>query len=205
MPRRKPKNKILPGQPGNPGRPHGATSKFRISEKVREAFEQLLAGAAPHLEDWLLRTAQKHPDKALDLWVKISERFVPSLSRTEITGKDGESFAPITINLPSLPKISAGAPSQNSLVLGDPSPKALLATPVEEVKAVGEGTASAGGESEIIPDLPGDEATGVKAPSREFKIPQMVLSPNQLRDLSQIGETSPGMRPGPEGMGEPVI
>lgn len=102
MPRRPPKNKILPGQPGNPGRPHGATAKIRVSDKVREAFEQLLAGAAPHLEDWLIRTAQKHPDKALDLWVKISERFVPTLSRQELTGVDGKPLVPIQINMPQI-------------------------------------------------------------------------------------------------------
>lgn len=135
MPRRKPKNTILPGQPGNPGRPHGATAKIRISDKVREAFEQLLAGATPHLEDWLIRTAQKHPDKALDLWVKISERFVPSLQRTEITGKDGEAFAPITINIPTFNLPKPGG----TIEIGESTPTSLLASPAEVPKEIGEG------------------------------------------------------------------
>lgn len=107
MPKRPVKNPRKPGfQPGESGnkagRPLGTPNKVVISEKVKEAFEQLLQGAVPHLEDWLIRTAQKHPDKALDLWVKISERFVPSLARTEITGTDGAPLIPITINIPTI-------------------------------------------------------------------------------------------------------
>ena len=114
MPRRKPKHLFQPGQSGNKsGRPPGATNKILISEQVREAFAQLLEGAVPHLEDWLLRTAQKNPDKALDLWVRISERFVPSLQRVDHNIEGGNVMIPIQINLPQMP--SVGAPPQDTL------------------------------------------------------------------------------------------
>jgi hypothetical protein len=109
MPRRKPKHGFQPGVSGNPaGKAPGTTNKIVIAERVREAFSQLLDNNVDKLEEWLYAAAKKDPVKALDLWVRISERFVPMLSRTEITGKDGEAFSPITINLPNIPKISIG-------------------------------------------------------------------------------------------------
>ena len=133
MPRRKPKHLYEPGQSGNPnGRPVGAGNKIVIAERVREAFSQLLDNNVDKLEEWLYAAAKKDPVKALDLWVRISERFVPMLSRTEITGRDGEAFSPITINLPNIPKIS----------LGEGYPTTLLTSPAEEVKELGEGSST---------------------------------------------------------------
>ena len=137
MPRRPVKNPrkqgFQPGVSGNPsGKPRGTKHSVVISEKVREAFAQLLDNNIDQLESWLHALAKKSPEKALDIWVRISERFVPMLSRTEITGKDGESFQPITINLPNIPKID--------LSVGESSPQALPSTPEEEPKQLGEGT-----------------------------------------------------------------
>lgn len=92
----------------------------------------LLAGSQDKLQDWLDRTAVRHPEKALDIWVRISERFMPSLQRTEITGAEGLPFSPITINLPNIPKIS----------LGEPTATSLLTSPAEEIKALGEGSST---------------------------------------------------------------
>jgi hypothetical protein len=137
MPRRAPKHAIKPGQVLNPnGRPVGAGNKVVISEKVREAFAKLLEGAAPHLEEWLIATAKKNPDKALDIFTRISERFVPSLSRTELVGKDGEAFAPITINMPMFNLPKPDSPQS----LGEPSSIPLPVPPGAETKAIGEGT-----------------------------------------------------------------
>ena len=92
----------------------------------------ILENKLPELEEWLTRAAHKDPLKTADLLLRISERFTPSLSRTEITSADGQPFTPITINLPNIPKIS----------LGEGSPLPLLASPAEEVKEIGEGAAT---------------------------------------------------------------
>jgi len=90
----------------------------------------ILENKLPELEEWLTRAAERDPLKTADLLLRISERFTPSLSRTEITGADGQSFTPITINLPTIPKIS----------LGEGAPPTLSISPAEEVKEIGEGT-----------------------------------------------------------------
>jgi hypothetical protein len=85
----------------------------------------LLQSKLPELEDWLTRAAQRDPIKAADMLIRISERFVPMLSRTEITGAEGTAFSPITINLPNIPKVS----------IGEGTASTLLTSPAEEVKA----------------------------------------------------------------------
>jgi len=111
MPRRVPKNgyNIKPGQVLNPsGRPVGAGNKMVITEKVREAFGQLLENNIDQLEGWLHALAKKNPEKALDLWVRISERFLPSLQRTDVHLESSGIMIPIQINLPNPPQISIG-------------------------------------------------------------------------------------------------
>ena len=89
----------------------------------------ILENKLPELEEWLTRAAQKDPLKTADLLLRISERFTPSLSRTEITSADGQPFTPITINLPSIPKFSIGE--------GAPA-EALLIPPGEDTKELPE-------------------------------------------------------------------
>tara|TARA_R110000772_G_scaffold77311_3_gene166614 strand:+ start:2537 stop:2848 length:312 start_codon:yes stop_codon:yes gene_type:complete len=79
------------GQSGNPnGRPKG--SKNKITEEIREAFQMVLENKLPDLERWLQQTAQEDPAKAIDLMLKLSNRFLPELSRQELTAKDGEDL-----------------------------------------------------------------------------------------------------------------
>ena len=82
----------------------------------------ILENKLPELEEWLTRAAHKDPLKTADLLLRISERFTPSLSRTEITGAEGTAFSPITINLPNIPKISLG---EGAPVLPLDSPREL--------------------------------------------------------------------------------
>ena len=72
------------------GRPKG--TKNKISEEIREQFANVLSNKLPEMQEWLERTAETDPAKALDLAMKLSERFVPQLSRQEITGADGEDL-----------------------------------------------------------------------------------------------------------------
>jgi hypothetical protein len=159
MPRRKPKSAYQPGQSGNPnGRPIGSTNQ--INNEIRDAFAMLLQSQIPNLQDWLDRAAKKDPIKALDLFTKISERFIPALSRTEVTGAEGLPFSPITINLPNIPKIS----------LGEGAP----VLPLDSPRELGEGSLA-----EIpmfLQELPAKEIISEGAPaedSREFPLDKL--------------------------------
>ncbi len=80
-----------PGQSGNPsGRPKGAQNK--VADEIKHAFAQLLQNNVPQLEDWIARVGERDPAKALEIYTKISERFVPQLSRQEVTGADGKDL-----------------------------------------------------------------------------------------------------------------
>lgn len=88
-----------PGQSGNPnGRPKGSMND--VSRRVRETFAGLLEGRAEELAEALDRIRDKDPKGYLELYIKLSERFVPAMSRTEVTGLDGEALQPIQIILP---------------------------------------------------------------------------------------------------------
>jgi len=86
----------------SPGRPKGSVSD--TTRRVRETFASLLEGREEELADSLERLRAKDPKSFLELFIKISERFVPALSRQELTGADGEAFQPIQIILPANPK-----------------------------------------------------------------------------------------------------
>jgi hypothetical protein len=70
-----------------PGRPKG--SQNLITLKIKEAFANTLDNMLPDLERWIRQTAQDNPEKAAELLIKISERFVPKLNQTAITDAEG--------------------------------------------------------------------------------------------------------------------
>jgi len=91
---------FVKGQSGNPnGRPPGIGNA--TSESIKETFAALLAGHEDKLQDALQKVYDKSPADFLKYWIEISTRFVPQVSRQEITGKDGEDFQPIQIILPT--------------------------------------------------------------------------------------------------------
>ena len=80
-----------PGQSGNPeGRKKGSQNKY--TKQVKEAMGMLLEGNLDNLSIWLAQIAADDPAKAMDIVIRLSERFVPKLSQQQITGGDGEDL-----------------------------------------------------------------------------------------------------------------
>ena len=81
------------------GRPKG--SKNKVTLEMKKAFKLLVDGNLGKMQSWIDRTAEKDPAKAMQLMLDMSERFLPKLARTEVTGKDGEDFKGFTVYLPN--------------------------------------------------------------------------------------------------------
>ena len=78
------------GHKGGPGRPKGASNK--ITEEIREAYAMVLQNRLPDLDRWIMQVSHEDPAKAADILMRLSERFIPMLARTEITGADGQDL-----------------------------------------------------------------------------------------------------------------
>jgi hypothetical protein len=72
------------------GRKKGSMNRY--TKQVKEAFGLLLEGNLENLSIWLAQVAADDPKAALDIMMRMSERFVPKLKQTEITGADGEDL-----------------------------------------------------------------------------------------------------------------
>jgi len=90
-----------PGNSFSPGRPKGSVNE--TTKRVKEVFANLLEGREEELQEALNKLRDKDPRGYLEMYVKISQRFVPEVSRAEITGQDGEAFQPIQIIIPPNP------------------------------------------------------------------------------------------------------
>lgn len=89
---------------GNNFNPKGrGNTPNKTTTEIREAFANLLQGRESELHEALDKLRDKDPKAYLEMYVKISQRFVPEVSRAEITGLDGEAFQPINIILPTKP------------------------------------------------------------------------------------------------------
>ena len=87
--------------PGNNYNPKGrGNTPNKTTTEIREAFANLLKGREEELQEALDKLRDRDPKSYLEMYVKISQRFVPEVSRAEITGMDGEAFQPIQIVLP---------------------------------------------------------------------------------------------------------
>ena len=86
------------GNNHNPkGRPKGTPNV--ATTEIKLAFAKLLEAQGPQINKWMNEIAAEDPAKAMDLLLRISERFVPALSRTELTGAEGKDiFDSIIIN-----------------------------------------------------------------------------------------------------------
>jgi hypothetical protein len=70
-----------------PGRPKGQVNK--ITARIREAFADLLESRMDQVGELIDRVAEEDPKAAVDLIIRISERFVPKLTQTAITDAEG--------------------------------------------------------------------------------------------------------------------
>ena len=70
----------------------GRTTPNKSTKMMKEAFALLVEQNLPRMNELLDRVAEDSPEKALDLIIKLSERFVPALARTELTGSDGSDI-----------------------------------------------------------------------------------------------------------------
>jgi soluble cytochrome b562 len=64
------------------GRGKGTPNK--VTRDLRDAFKLLAENNIDNLEKWLKQVAQDNPEKALKLFIDLSEYIIPKLNRTEI-------------------------------------------------------------------------------------------------------------------------
>jgi hypothetical protein len=76
------------------GRPKGSPNK--LTADVRACFAALLRNQMPKVDALLDRIAETDPKGAVEILLKVSERFVPKLSSVEVTGEGG---GPVTVVL----------------------------------------------------------------------------------------------------------
>ncbi len=95
-------------RPGDPraGRPKGSANKATAA--VREAIALFAQSNVQKLQAWLDQTAEKHPDKAADLFLRALEYFTPKLARTETKVEGDVTVATrLVIKAPGGPTSSA--------------------------------------------------------------------------------------------------
>ena len=92
------------GQSGNPnGRPVGASSEQ--TKRMKESFAFLIEGNLDRMTEWLDQIAEQDPGKAMDIIIRLSERFVPKLSQQQLTDADGgDLFKNISFKFGEAPK-----------------------------------------------------------------------------------------------------
>lgn len=99
MSRKATKGSFRPGDP-RAGRPKGAANSTTVA--VREAIALFAADNVDKLQEWLERTAEKHPDKAADLFLRALEYHIPKLARTETAFTGEVSVVPrLVIKIPA--------------------------------------------------------------------------------------------------------
>ena len=85
------------------GKKTGGGSRKGVPNKatadVREAIARFAQSTVPQFQEWINRVAQEDPAKAADLFLKAIEYHIPKLSRAEVTGANGASLIPATINV----------------------------------------------------------------------------------------------------------
>ena len=76
----------------------GRTGPNNATKQIKEAFAQLLDGNLDHMSIWLSQVASEDPKAAMELMIKLSERFVPKLRQTDITSNGEDLFKNVSFN-----------------------------------------------------------------------------------------------------------
>jgi hypothetical protein len=75
---------FVKGQSGNPtGRPKGSIDND--TRQIRQAYQMLVEDNLDNLTDWLSQLGKESPEKAFNLMLKMSEYFLPKLSRKVVS------------------------------------------------------------------------------------------------------------------------
>jgi hypothetical protein len=56
---------------------------------MKESFAFLIEGNLDRMTEWLDQIAEVDPKSAMDIIIRLSERFVPKLSQQQLTDGDG--------------------------------------------------------------------------------------------------------------------
>jgi len=56
---------------------------------MKQAFALLIEANLDNMTTWLEQVAAEDPKSAMDMVIKLSERFVPKLSQQQLTDADG--------------------------------------------------------------------------------------------------------------------
>ena len=67
-------------------------TKNKTTKHIREAYQKLTEDNLDNMNLWLSQVASESPEKAMDLMLKLSEYIIPKMSRTEVTGQDGQDL-----------------------------------------------------------------------------------------------------------------
>lgn len=89
----------MAAQPGNNYNPNGrGKTPNKITAQIKQTFANILEGREEELAQSLDKLRDTNPKAFLELFIKISERFVPAVTRTENVFEEG--FSPIKIVIP---------------------------------------------------------------------------------------------------------
>jgi hypothetical protein len=86
----------------SPGRPKGSSNE--TTRKIKEVFANILEGREEELNHALNQLRDTNPRAYLELYIKVSERFVGSVSRQVLEDNEGNSIQPIQIVIPPKPE-----------------------------------------------------------------------------------------------------
>jgi len=82
------------GKSGNPsGRPAGALNKE--TKEIKEAYTNLLHGNLHEIQEWINRVAERNPEKAFDMLMKLSPFVLPKKQEMDLNIEN-----PINIVIP---------------------------------------------------------------------------------------------------------